>query len=243
MRIAFLYAPVSFGAARPPIDFRDVEGYGLTGTDLVFVCYARELSKRGHTVHIYCDRAEPSTFGMVSVYPWREWGNLAAAGYDVAIATSNPNALADCPTATLRMVNRQVSEFGSDCDDGWDKHVDVVMCPSKKARDIVSAPLAPETRRKFRVLPNGCYPEKFGGVAPVPGRVAYLSSPDRGLHWLLRIWPEVRRQVPHATLRIYYYQLATWLVVRTQEQYANTEEWRRAHYVRYALERLKDLGV
>ena len=41
-------------------------------------------------------------------------------------------------------------------------------------------------------------------------RVIYSSSPDRGLHHLLRIWPEVVSNVPDASLHVYY-DMKKWL--------------------------------
>ena len=242
-RFAFLYSPTAYGSHRKPLDFSNLEGCptGLTGTDLICVSYARELSKRGHSVDLYCDRGKGS-FDGVQVLDWEEWNGL---GYDVAIATSNPNALKLCSPGTIRLVNRQVSTFGLglDTDENFADYVDVIMCPSKTAVDVVSKPLPPEVRRKFRVLPNGCYPEQYGGVERIPGRVVYASSPDRGLHWLLRCWPAIRKAVPHATLRVFYQALDRWLDERCRDVWAGTEEWQRAHYVRWALERLKDHGV
>ena len=47
-------------------------------------------------------------------------------------------------------------------------------------------------------------------IDKVPGRVIYASSPDRGVHHVLDWWPEIKAQVPHATLDIYYGFTAAW---------------------------------
>jgi len=56
-------------------------------------------------------------------------------------------------------------------------------------------------------------------VDPLPERdlhrVIYSSSPDRGLHHLLRIWPAVRAQDPKAELHVYY-DMDKWLDVVEQ---------------------------
>jgi len=43
-----------------------------------------------------------------------------------------------------------------------------------------------------------------GPMTTEANRVIYCSSPDRGLHHLLRIWPRVREQIPDAELHIFY---------------------------------------
>ena len=41
-------------------------------------------------------------------------------------------------------------------------------------------------------------------IEAIPNRIIYCSSPDRGLHHLLRIWPQVREQIPDAELHTFY---------------------------------------
>src|SRR3990167_3088802 len=37
-----------------------------------------------------------------------------------------------------------------------------------------------------------------------PHQLIWQSSYDRGLQWLLEMWPEIKKQVPEVTLRIFY---------------------------------------
>lgn len=265
LKIAFVYATVAFGRHRKSFDFDDLEGGrdGLTGTDLVTLCYARELAGRGHEVTLYChgvkdvESGDPE-FDGVLVYDFEDWKEDGKAPWDVVIAASNPNALADANPAALRVVNRQVSTFGIDTHEyethGYDKFVDLYLVPSECSKQYVSKDLPPEVRAKFRVLPNGCYPEKFDRddsrprVTRVPGRVAYTSSPDRGLHLLLQVWPEIRKRVPHAELRIFYQSLDTWIAAHCDphKRFGGSLDYectRRALYIRHALRRLEHHGV
>jgi glycosyltransferase involved in cell wall biosynthesis len=52
----------------------------------------------------------------------------------------------------------------------------------------------------WALLPNGV--EIAVKRKPVKGRVVYHTSPDRGLHLLLSVWPEIRRRHPEATLHV-----------------------------------------
>lgn len=74
-----------------------------------------------------------------------------------------------------------------------------------------------------------------------PHRVVYCSSPDRGLHHLLSWWPEIRKRVPDAELRIFY-RLEPWLA-RARDN--DDPVGRRARYIEEALRRLTagDYGV
>lgn len=65
------------------------------------------------------------------------------------------------------------------------------------------------TDDKFFMTSNGIHLDYFNIKKKKLGvrdnkRVVYGSSYDRGLEHLLSIWPEVKRQVPEATLHVYY---------------------------------------
>lgn len=243
MRLCFLYSPIAFGTHRPPIDLSRLDDRGLTGTDLVSTKLPLAMAARGHDVTLYMDRAVSHAASGVRVMPFTEW---CGGRFDAAIATSNPNALEHCSQRTARLVNRQVATFGIDAKRGWQGFTDLVMCPSAWARDLVRGPLGDDAPR-FDVLPNGCDAEP-ARATKIPGRCLYISSPDRGLHWLLSAWPHIKRRVPHATLRIAYESIGSWLAFHTQSGRKPTnkidaEQIRRACYIEHALKRLAPLGV
>lgn len=101
--------------------------------------------------------------------------------------------------------------------------------------------------RKWEVVPDGCDPEVFDklmkhGAEKISGRAIWCSSPDRGLHWLLSIWPSVRRAVPHAHLRVFYH-LQSWLKHMLEQDPIETdhsirEQIFRARYIDEVLGRL-----
>lgn len=106
---------------------------------------------------------------------------------------------------------------------------------------------------QWEIVPDGCDPQVYDtlfkmGHQKVPGRCVWSSSPDRGLHWLLSIWPEVKKAVPHATLRIFY-RLGPWLEHMLKQDPIETdlsirEQIRRAHYIDNALKNFgPEMGV
>ena len=257
LKIAFLYDDTALGSHRAPIDYfcPDDRASGLTGTDLVAVYPARELAMRGHDVTVFSARSIEAKVslpgGTLCVKPFARWAKDSGDGWDAAIAIGSPNALAYAKPGTLRLVNRQCSTFGCDSEKGFDKFVDLYMCPSETAAGVVAKGTKEHGKldpSKFRVLPNGCYPEHFEGIAKVPGRCVYTSSPDRGLHLLLAAWPKIRDKVPHATLRIFYYSLHEWLSSHADASRGfgnpvDEECHRRAVFIRHALAKLTKHGI
>lgn len=57
----------------------------------------------------------------------------------------------------------------------------------------------------FKIIPNGIDPEQFSyETEKVPNSLVWTSSYERGLENLLQMWPDIRKEVPDATIDIYY---------------------------------------
>jgi glycosyltransferase involved in cell wall biosynthesis len=99
---------------------------------------------------------------------------------------------------------------------------------------------------KWQVLPLGCDPTLYQDRR-VPGRVIWISSADRGLHWLLSQWPTIKKAVPEANLRIFYhFSYGSILDIEpnsTTDHPHVVEMGQRLRYIRETVERLKPLGV
>lgn len=57
---------------------------------------------------------------------------------------------------------------------------------------------------QFVVIPNGIATDQFSLMDKHQNRLVYTSSYDRGLENLLLMWPEIRKEVPDATLAVAY---------------------------------------
>ena len=229
-----------------PFDFPNLwsSPRGTTGSEISLLCYAREMAKRGHDVALYVDKANAEEFEGVRVVE-RARFQAEAPGYDVAYSWNEPEELRGVPASVLRVVNQQLNDW-SYCKPGYDDHVDLYTSPSQNHLERVGAKV-PSGLAKWIVVPNGCYPEAYDLSAKVPGRVVHTSSPDRGLHLLLSVWPRIRKAVPHATLRIFYFSLQRWLEAAADHEtsiYPDVAEHaRRARYISNALRFADRLGI
>lgn len=58
---------------------------------------------------------------------------------------------------------------------------------------------------RFVVIPNGIDSEQFANIPEkTKNNLVWTSSYDRGLQYLLEMWPEIKKEVPDATLDAYY---------------------------------------
>jgi FkbM family methyltransferase len=251
MKIAFLYGPFSLGNPPPPdrlFDFANLweSPRGMTGSEHSCVSYAAEMCRRGHEVTLYVPQDGPDFSPGVKV---RNLTHLSAEGgrFDVVYTWNEPDLLRAVPSGPMRMMNQQLNDFGY-CQPGWEQCVDVLTAPSQPHLEYLRRLSHEAKSRKGEVVPNGCNPTIYDLTKKVPGRVAYISSPDRGLHWLLQEWPKIRKRVPEAHLRIYYYSLQRWIdhvkvITPAHPSESLREQGKRARYIDQMLPMLRGHGV
>lgn len=224
MKIAFLYSKWTIGP-RPIDESRMLTSpRGLTGSEMSCYMYCEHMKKRGHDARIF-------------------WGTEPVGTFDVAYAFIDPEPMRNV-RARLRMLSQQCNDFLY-CRPNFDSFVDVYTSPSAIHRDFLLSVHPQPNPAKWAVLPNGCDPSIYDRTAKVPGRVLYASSPDRGLHRLLEAWPEIKRRVPHAHLRILY-ELKSWLKTMVSNTYPDAgiqECSSRAKYIELAIARMQHLDV
>lgn len=259
MKIAVIYGP-RFLSHRGSLDFHEdprKDPRGLTGSEYGVIRIAEEAAKAGHDVTLYTVSAEESWAG----FKIADFNTLSEFEGDAAIAVNDPDALRDVK-AKVRVCEQWVNDF-TYCAVGFDEHVDLFTSPSKPHLDKVfsgdwsKVALQPDgtalgtfkaDRKKWSVNLLGCDPptEKSASwrIGKMPGRVIYCSSPDRGLHWLLQEWLEIRKAVPNATLKIFY-RLEAWANGFLQTPFFPPVESQRdrAVYIVEMARRLKDFGV
>lgn len=255
MKIAFLYGTFSLGNPPPPerlFDFTNLwdSPRGLTGSEHSCISYAVRMAERGHNVSIYTPQPSlaPQTFQGVKVLDLETyWRGFEPDAHDVFYSWNEPDLLRRVPAGAFRVCNQQLNDFRY-CLPGWEEHVDLLTSPSAHHLEFLRTQ-APGLR-VTAVIPNGCTPSIYGSVPKVPGRVAYISSPDRGLHLVLQEWMKIRRAVPAAHLRIYYHNLLSWAVNGagwTPDTVPGNRDLlelgQRARYIMKMIPLLKDHGV
>lgn len=244
LKVVMIYGEFS-SAIHGPFDLQGLyTRQGLTGSESSFFNLARTLSENGHEVGVFCDCADRGVLGSgINAVPIKMIGQLPSAqGVDVVIAWNEPDYLKFAPAGALRICDQQLNDFGYCREPNWRDLVDVWVSPS--ASHCASVMCGSESRidaAKVQILPNSVDLDFFMGEMPPRdrGRVVWCSSPDRGLHHLLGMWALVRKEIPEATLKIFY-RLDPWLA-RVRD--IDDDVGRRARYIEEALPRLRGLGV
>lgn len=228
--MALLLGAFSVGAR--PLDMARVydDPRGLTGTELCYVRTLEELGKLGHVAQ-----------GFVGGATGYE------AGYDAVVSINEPNLLE--PVRQGRRVVWQMLNDFSFVRPGYDAWVDQYFGVSEQHTAHVAA--RSESPGKWSTIGLGCDPEIYADER-IPGRVVWASSADRGLHWLLEAWPEIKASAPQASLHVLYH-FSYDAIIDVERHHTSPqggpyhahilEVAQRARYIREMLPRLRGLDV
>jgi predicted protein tyrosine phosphatase/glycosyltransferase involved in cell wall biosynthesis len=246
MKIAILLG--TFCSSHRPINFHSIyDGQrGLSGSDLIFCEFSKEFKRRGWDVSIFTVLMpdQPSEWEGCKVFDIGRRHEVIKSDWDVVLCLSEPDMLIGLPKEPLRVISQQLNGFGY-CQPGWSDQADLFFSPSQGHLDHHRQWIPDES--KWHVVPDGCDPTLYEEGKKVPGRVIWVSSPDRGAHWLLSIWSKVKEAVPHASLRIFYNLNAG----NTEQFEPSSKEWspdiielgNRYRYIKEASKRLAPLGI
>lgn len=204
-----------WGKSLPPnvLDLHD--GPTVGGGEEAAIRAAEGLVKLGHQCTLWW-YAQPGNWRGVEFRSTQHdlYGTLQGEKWDAVVAFSALQPLEWAPKGAVRIFAQQLNDLFQMGD--WSR-VDCIVSPSESHAQQL--PSWGWRGRPYAVVHNGLdaflYDEREkiidGKVVPAqptwrarPMNVGYWSSPDRGLHHLLRAWPQVREVVPAARLHVFY---------------------------------------
>ncbi len=202
MRVAVLYPSSNIRVPFNPAELW-TSSRGMTGSEGSCVHYAISLAKLGHSVTLFVKSVGPGHTDGINVCPYEEWASTyAAQHWDAVCSWMTPEPLKLAQPGVFRLFNEQVSDF-SCCEPGWESYVDLFCVLSQSHADYMAGQTGFD-RTRWRIMHNGVDCNAFRPGEKVRGKCIWASSHDRGLHWLLEVWPKVRAGFPDATLHIFY---------------------------------------
>lgn len=181
---------------------------GLGGSEEAVVYLSKELAKLGWKVTVYANPgARAGDFDGVTYKTWHELNpkdsfNVLILWRSIGFVDLKPRAkftmvwMHDIPNnpdfteERVNMVNKiaVLSEFHRG------------QLRLNKGGEFIEMPL-----RKTFLTANGIVPMEIDKtIVRDPKRMIYSSSPDRGLVYLLKMWPDIIKEVPEAKLDVYY---------------------------------------
>ena len=195
----------SYWGAFLPTEVRNPESkMQLGGGETAMINIARELATLGNQVVVLHDIARFGTYEGVDYLPSRLFADLVTQWeHDVLVSWDSPQAFRLCDRSKLHVMAYQLNDTQVGV---LDHAIDLYFHPSQWHADRYAS-LYPEISRVKQRYPitNGIDPIRYAQeVQRRPYSVIHSSSPDRGLHHLLRMWTRIKELEPKATLDVYY---------------------------------------
>lgn len=240
MKISHVVHQVAHGA----LSYADIAsgGRGVTGSEQAMLYLARAQAAAGHQVLCYLPtKAVGFQEGVELVDIEAAWPRLRRLdSSDVVISWLSGDHLRQLGPKPLKIYSYQINDHMLS-GFGFEKHVDVLVAVSRAHQQhLLTEPGSPSPDAAWEIIPNGVEMTRFQVNRPrVPRRCIYMSSPDRGLHWVLAMWPEIRFAYPDAEFHVYY-EVQKWLDNAT---ILNSEIGLRARYTVDRMMALRSHGV
>jgi glycosyltransferase involved in cell wall biosynthesis len=242
MRVAFLSGKIAL-ADNELVDAQNLyTARPLTGSELGFFNAIQGLRELGVDVDVFCPVAKPVRAAVTplncDVYDLNDRMQFDNTNYDAYVTLSEPDLLRRTPSNKLRIVQQQINDFRY-CKDGYDGFVDIYAALSPAHAKHLKESVPEITPHKVTWIPNSINPEFFeGNETRVPHSMVWCSSPDRGLHRLLEIFPLIRKRVPDASLKIFY-RFEPWYEAQKDQI---SKAGARARYINECFKRLGRSG-
>lgn len=175
---------------------------GIGGSEEAVIYLSKELTKLGYKVTVFCTCGELAgeyagvTYKELFHFNKRDEFNIVVSWrHNMFRSDINANKKIVWLHDTLEV--KQAHEWFDNSD------FDKVVVLSQFHKTYLDG-IIPE--EKIFVSSNGINLDDFkqNGVIRNPHRMIYCSSYDRGLQHLLMIWPDVKKEVPEAELKIFY---------------------------------------
>lgn len=230
-----------WGSFRP--DVLDTPGQALGGGEAAMLRTSFGMAERGHEVEAFVPlKGDVTTHRSVTFRHLRDaYDALLTGRYDALLSWSDKDAIRLCPLGTKAIFVQQLNDLPDDIL-FWRK-VDVIVPASASHGRYLMSSQPKEALCGWVPLYGGVLPHLYERALPWHLRkpvVSWWSSPDRGLHHLLLMWPTIREHVPNAELRIAYHMER--YINDTREAFLYGEMAWRARALEQAAEAAKRAG-
>lgn len=179
---------------------------GIGGSEEAVIYLSQELNKLGWKVTVYGDPRKPGDFDGVEYRPWREINRNDV--FNVLILWRSIGFIDVKPKAKVTMLwlhdVPNNPEFIEERVDRIDKVAVLSEFHKSLLRLSKGGMFEKFPENKVFLTSNGLPTFEAKQWKGNPKKLIYASSFDRGLIYLLRMWPDIKKEVPQAELHIYY---------------------------------------
>lgn len=189
-----------------PLDFNNIydSKRGLSGTDFIFIEIAKNFNKLGWEVHLFCCMFpnQPTKWENCYLYDIDQRFNIIKDDWTAIISINDPRDFIGLSENPIRLFSQQLNGL-SYLPENWESTFDIATSPSTTHLDHHRSMY--KQLNKWNIVEDACnYEPNIDLSQKIPGRIIWTSSIDRGGHWIINLFPAIKKRVPHASLRIFY---------------------------------------
>lgn len=207
MKILYYVGFTDWWGNYPPDVLDREDGKTVGGGEAGALNTAFQLAALGHDV-TYLSVATPGEYKGVRFLRNTEFDRVYLDGmpWDCVVCWSNVRPLVKLAGEEATVVVQQLNDIAFGW--GWWHFTDVLVSPSITHAKAMASYFPEGVDVAQAVVGNGVHLPLFPWPATPPRdrpmQVGWWSSPDRGLHHVLRAWPIVHSRVPTARLKVFY---------------------------------------
>lgn len=171
----------------------------IGGSEEAVIYAAKELTNQGYKVTVYGD---PGTEGIYDGVEYLNYFKFNPRDqFNILMAWRQPAFFENTYNAKKTYLWLHDVPNPMDYNEKRLKNITKILVLSKAHRILL--PTVPD--EKFMLTSNG-FVEEHPEIKPTydPYQVIWTSSYDRGLQHLLEMWPDIKKEVPQAKLKIFY---------------------------------------
>lgn len=189
------------------------EDIQVGGGETAMIKTSEALARRGHDITVFHDIKRPGDYNGVRYLPTNLFVPMVCqAEHEVLVGWDYTHVFRYADRAKVRICAFQLNDAQIGV---YDHAIDLYMHPSQWHADRFHELYPEMSTTKIRAgVTNAVDMSKFqNGTQPTkknPNKVMYTSSPDRGLHHLLKLWPRVQKKMPDVELHVFY-DIQKWL--------------------------------
>lgn len=220
MKIAIYAGFYNYWGELNPEELFNPNGKQFGGGETAVMNIAFGLASHGHTVYLGANVGRPFDCLGVRFIPEQTFvPTVRTIGVDVTVAWDAIQLYRFVLDTKYRVVAFQLNDTEVGV---YDYMVDAYFHPSnwhaKRFNELFGVP----AKKQYPYMTNGTSAILYSVNLPRRPIVLYCSSPDRGLHHLLRWWPKIKKDRPNAELHIFY-DMSRWLQINATVK-TNTSE-------------------
>jgi len=187
-----------------------IDSKGLGGSETSAALFAEQFAKSGYSVFVFCKciEGEENTEAKIDGVQYYDISKyvdfLATYNIDICIVLRYAKWLSISYEPNVGKIFLWLQDILPHCSSlVLGNQLKKILCLTEWHKEVFHSNYSFVPKDMIAVTSNAVQLEKFVHVDKTPFSFIYSSFPDRGLYYLLKMFPRIRQIIPEATLNVF----------------------------------------